>query len=123
MSNPKELLTSRHFDGVSFISTLRLIYAVFACVFPGESLEGFLLTVAAFEATKCQRADAKLCGRLCRCIPPDGKHAYSVTTSQLWMQEFVWAFMGVLRIVTQLLSFSIMFSFCLVPSLLIRASL
>lgn len=112
-------MTSRHFDGVFFVTNLRLIYtcAIFARVFPGASLEGCLLCGAVFEDTKCQRANGKLYGKLCQCIPPDGKHACGDAVSQLWRQGFVWAFTGVLRILTHLLSFSIMFSFCLVPPL------
>jgi hypothetical protein len=66
-----------------------------------------------FEDMKCQGVNAKLYGKLCRCIPRDSKYACSYAVLQLWIREVVWALTGVLRILTHLLSFSVMFSFCL----------
>jgi len=66
-------------------------------------------TPCLFEDVKCQGVNAKLYGKLCRCIPRDSKHACGDAVLQLWVREVVWVLPGVLRILTHLLSFSVMF--------------
>jgi hypothetical protein len=68
-------------------------------------------TLCLFEDIRCQRVNAKLYGKLCQCIPPDGKHARGDKVVRLWIRRFVWAPTGVLGILTHLLSFSVVFSF------------
>ena len=68
-------------------------------------------TPCLFEDMKCQGVNAKLYGKLCRCIPRDSKRACGDAVLQLWIREVVWALTGVLRILTHLLSFSVLFSF------------
>jgi hypothetical protein len=47
-------------------------------------------TPCLFEDMKCQGVNAKLYGKLCRCIPRDSKHACGDAVLQLWIREVVW---------------------------------
>ena len=66
-------------------------------------------TPCLFEDMKCRGVNAKLYEKLCRCIPRDSKHACGDAVLQLWIRKVVGVLTGVLRILTHLLSFSVMF--------------